>query len=122
MKGILQDATSYTLFFFRIHVMSKNGKVITSQLIKGVLLEEGEIIQVNESHRRVLDVNPETGESALSIGFVENFCRRHKLTKTKIKEQPFQCNICYTNFAWEKTMIAHKKSVHKDIYNALNQV
>ena len=109
-------------FFFRIHEMSQNGKVITSQLIKGVLLEEGEIIQVNESHRRVLDVNPENGESSLSIGFVENFCRRHKLTKTKSKEQPFQCNICYTNFAWEKTMIAHKKSVHKDIYNALNQV
>ena len=47
-------------FFLEFTKCLRIGKVITSQLIKGVLLEEGEIIQVNESHRRVLDVNPET--------------------------------------------------------------
>ena len=105
---------------------SDNGVNFSRQIVRQTMLEDAEIIRINEPHRKLFPLNPDTGDIEIGAPFVSNFMVRHDLTKfiqakRQLVERPYECIICRKKFTFKNSMVSHQKKQHSEFLDVCSQ-
>ena len=89
----------------RVMEIVKNGQYFDLKVLKQIIEEEINTININFSDRNIRMTN----------NFVQYFANKYELKKfvpEDNKVRDFECEVCLKKFTFKKAMIAHQKTIH----------
>ena len=106
----------------RIWKLNEGGSMLTNKMVQTIILEEAEIVQVNQPERTELMT---FATNQLLWSFTINFIKRHEINeicnaesrKDLEQRRIHECEICYRNFTYQNSLVAHRRKCHSFLFN-----